>query len=201
MTRIDNFNWQQFIIDCDEQGGVWHRTLTDTCRRELQDQCSLSLSEVNKVAEALDIRVSIIKSQRSSVPMSNINLNTLSFVRWVQMNNNISVINQDIQNIQKQISGRCIEYFITVYAKIKNLVYFLEYDEHGMATQYSLHSTPTSTPFHIFSEYQSCLTAYSKSFFDAFDRGVTVAIADHQTLSICQAIFFIWCNDTWFWNI
>ena len=85
----------------------------------------------------------------------------------------------DILNHKSGISLRNLEWFITIYAKSKNLVY---------------RTSKGNFPVHV--AYKSSLVGYSKKLFDPFCRTERIQFKD-LTTTVAQLNFIRWCikND------
>ena len=92
------------------------------------------------------------------------------------------------------ISLRIIDWFITHYAKDKNVVYWLD------PVQFTLHASPAAhlKKVHVYLDYRAQLKSYSKFFFDPFRRHERITfIIQNRPLktvetTIGQLNFFRW---------
>lgn len=96
------------------------------------------------------------------------------------------------------VSLRVIDWFVTHYSKLKNIIYWIDDSKgtllEGMPTQF----TPNIRKFHLYYEYRAQLKSYTKLYFDPFRRHNRISfviqssphIAIETTLG--QLNFFRW---------
>jgi hypothetical protein len=85
------------------------------------------------------------------------------------------------------VSLRVIDWFITHYSRLKNVLYWL--DEDG--TLYETlppHPPPTLHTFHLYYEYRAQLKSYTKMFFDPFRRHDRISFIIQRTPKGLQTI-------------
>lgn len=190
-----DFDWDTFRMDIRKTPTLWHRTLTDKCRYDLQRQCNYDMQYINDQAKLLDIRVSLVTVRHQTHLMQDLSLHALSFARYLSNNYSIPSLIHQMPLNRYGFSGRCIEHFITVIARRYDLYYYLHYNA-TLQTYHTFSRIPTSTSirFHLYSSYQAALLAYSKNYFDTFNRGCVVQYGDDGCLSLCQSYLYLWCQ-------
>jgi hypothetical protein len=96
------------------------------------------------------------------------------------------------------VSLRVIDWFVTHYSKIKNIMYWLDDSKNSMMEGLPAQFTPNIRKFHLYYEYRAQLKSYTKLFFDPFRRHERISfIVTKKPLktfetTIGQLNFFRW---------
>jgi hypothetical protein len=96
------------------------------------------------------------------------------------------------------VSLRVIDWFVTHYSKIKNIMYWLDDSKNSMMEGLPAHFTPEIRKFHLYYEYRAQLKSYTKLYFDPFRRhnriSFVVQTAPHMAIetTLGQLNFFRW---------
>lgn len=153
--------------------------------------------EIMSGAVRLGISVSTVRKKKVRRP-EELDPAGLSIYRLVQracpMPGDIAALFAHCNDRRRILSGRAIDFFITIFAKQNHTRYFLlpRKDAWGY-TAFSLSEQPGYVAFDVYTSYETMLRTYSKTYFDVFNRGATV-LHEGAALSLPQSMFFLWCR-------
>lgn len=68
------------------------------------------------------------------------------------------------------VSLRVIDWFVTHYSKLKNVLYWIDDEHHTLLEGVPVKFEPHIRKFHLYYEYRAQLKSYTKLFFDPFRR-------------------------------
>lgn len=95
------------------------------------------------------------------------------------------------------ISLRVMDWFITHYAKYKNVIYFID-DAEGLYIEHVDTMKPSLRKFHLYLDYRAQLKSYTKLYFDPFRRHDRISfVIEKKPLTIVETTigqlnFFRW---------
>lgn len=195
------FDWGTIQVTTPEQQGptTTRRALVRITKNLpfLLDCIGAGLSATRLVQAAKDMKVtSSFVHYKRRMSAHELHGPALSIYRYIEgmcrTKEQLLDIQKYMAQCHKLLSGRAIDYFLTVLARNNHLTYYL-LDAGDGQWRWSTERTPSAVPFILFHEYDVAVHTFTKAFFDVFDRGVSIDFMDTQ-ISLPQTMFFMWCK-------
>jgi len=96
------------------------------------------------------------------------------------------------------LSLRIIDWFVTHYSRLHQVIYWIDTDKNKYYEQYPENGNSNIKKFHLYTEYRAQLQSYTKLFFDPFRRHerITFILEEEPFVSIETTVgqlnFFRW---------
>jgi hypothetical protein len=111
-----------------------------------------------------------------------------SLSKYFKENPNEARMLQSLVNGTYPISLRVMDWFITHYSKLKNVLYWIDDNTHTMQETVPSNIHSGIRKFHLYYEYRAQLKSYTKLFFDPFRRHDRISFVIHQKEDIPETV-------------